>query len=30
VRQSIEGAAHWLHADKPREVIAALKDFCTV
>jgi esterase len=28
VRQSIEGAAHWLHADKPREVIAALKDFC--
>ena len=27
VRQSIEGAAHWLHADKPREVIAALKEF---
>jgi pimeloyl-ACP methyl ester carboxylesterase len=26
-RQSIEGAAHWLHADKPREVIAALKGF---
>jgi pimeloyl-ACP methyl ester carboxylesterase len=26
-RQSIEGAAHWLHADKPREVIAALKAF---
>ncbi len=26
-RQSIEGAAHWLHADKPREVITALKDF---
>lgn len=27
VRQSIEGAAHWLHADKPREVIAALQAF---
>lgn len=27
VRQSIEGAAHWLHADKPREVIAALQGF---
>lgn len=26
-RQSIEGAAHWLHADKPREVIAALRAF---
>ena len=26
-RQSIEGASHWLHADKPREVIAALKGF---
>jgi pimeloyl-ACP methyl ester carboxylesterase len=26
-RQSIEGASHWLHADKPREVIAALKAF---
>lgn len=26
-RQSIEGAAHWLHADKPREVIAALQGF---
>jgi esterase len=26
-RQSIEGAAHWLHADKPREVIAALQAF---
>ena len=26
-RESIEGAAHWLHADKPREVIAALKAF---
>lgn len=29
-RQSIEGAAHWLHADKPREVIAALKEFLGV
>lgn len=26
-REAIEGAAHWLHADKPREVIAALKAF---
>lgn len=26
-RQSIEGAAHWLHADKPGEVVAALKGF---
>ena len=26
-RESIEGAAHWLHADKPREVIAALQAF---
>lgn len=26
-RRSIEGAAHWLHADKPRETIAALKAF---
>jgi pimeloyl-ACP methyl ester carboxylesterase len=26
-RESIAGAAHWLHADKPREVIAALKAF---
>jgi esterase len=26
-RQSIEGAAHWLHADRPREVIAALQEF---
>jgi pimeloyl-ACP methyl ester carboxylesterase len=29
-RQSIEGAAHWLHADKPREVIAALQGFLGV
>ncbi len=29
-RQSIEGAAHWLHADRPREVIAALKAFCGI
>ncbi len=27
VRQSIAGAAHWLHEDKPREVIAALQEF---
>jgi esterase len=27
VRQNIEGAAHWLHADKPREVTAALQEF---
>ncbi len=25
--QRIEGAAHWLHADKPGEVAAALKEF---
>ena len=29
-RQSIAGAAHWLHADKPREVVAALKGFLGV
>jgi pimeloyl-ACP methyl ester carboxylesterase len=27
IRQSIAGAAHWLHADKPREVIASLQEF---
>ena len=26
-RQSIAGAAHWLHADRPAEVIAALREF---
>jgi pimeloyl-ACP methyl ester carboxylesterase len=26
-RQTIEGAGHWLHAEKPQQVIAALKDF---
>jgi pimeloyl-ACP methyl ester carboxylesterase len=26
-RASIEGAGHWLHAEKPREVIAALEEF---
>jgi len=25
----VEGAAHWLHADKPAEVLAALRDFFT-
>ncbi len=25
--QTIEGAAHWLHADRPQAVIAALQDF---
>jgi pimeloyl-ACP methyl ester carboxylesterase len=25
--QSIEGASHWLHADKPKQVIAALQEF---
>jgi len=27
VQQTIEGASHWLHADKPAEVVAALKEF---
>jgi pimeloyl-ACP methyl ester carboxylesterase len=26
----VEGAAHWLHADKPAEVLAALREFFTV
>jgi pimeloyl-ACP methyl ester carboxylesterase len=26
-RASIEGAGHWLHAEKPHEVIAALQEF---
>jgi len=26
-RATIEGAGHWLHAEKPREVIAALQEF---
>lgn len=25
--QCVEGAAHWLHADKPAEVLAALREF---
>ncbi|WP_298215455.1 alpha/beta fold hydrolase [Acidocella sp.] len=29
VIRRIPGAAHWLHADKPREVIAALREFFT-
>jgi pimeloyl-ACP methyl ester carboxylesterase len=27
VQESIPGAAHWLHADKPQETLASLKDF---
>ncbi|MBB5373472.1 alpha/beta fold hydrolase [Acidocella aromatica] len=27
MRQRIEGAAHWLHADKPAEVLASLQEF---
>ncbi len=26
-RETIEGASHWLHADKPQQVIASLKGF---
>jgi pimeloyl-ACP methyl ester carboxylesterase len=26
-RQTIDGAGHWLHAEKPQEVILALKEF---
>jgi pimeloyl-ACP methyl ester carboxylesterase len=25
--QSVEGASHWLHADRPKQVIAALQEF---
>jgi len=27
VIQSVEGASHWLHAEKPQQIIASLKDF---
>ena len=26
-REAVEGASHWLHADKPQQVIASLKEF---
>jgi esterase len=26
-RESVAGASHWLHADKPQEVLASLKEF---
>lgn len=27
-RETMEGASHWLHVDKPKQVIASLKRFC--
>jgi esterase len=27
-RETVEGASHWLHVDKPKQVIASLKRFC--
>ena len=26
-RETVEGASHWLHADKPQQVVASLKGF---